>query len=83
MRTPGIEPGLRAWKALIIASRSHPHDLGIKQLISLCFFLLNNNALDNSFYDKIEKKKKNLDYVKVGACLFKLSKRSKVKMGVQ
>ena len=27
MRTPGIEPGQRAWKALIITSRSHPHFL--------------------------------------------------------
>ena len=24
MRTPGFEPGLRAWKALIITPRSHP-----------------------------------------------------------
>jgi hypothetical protein len=24
MRTPGLEPGQRAWKALIITARSHP-----------------------------------------------------------
>ena len=26
MRTPGFEPGLRAWKALIITPRSHPQN---------------------------------------------------------
>ena len=39
VRTPGIEPGQRAWKALIIASRSHPHKLAMEYLFYFCNLL--------------------------------------------
>ena len=37
MRTPGLEPGQRAWKALIITARSHPLEIiPFKTVFTLC-----------------------------------------------
>ena len=63
MRTPGIEPGQRAWKALIITARSHPlifFKLGNfyrhKYFIDKIFFLLNIlfNVIDKNYIKKYE-----------------------------
>ena len=40
MRAPGIEPGQRAWKALIITPRSHPQTRQvIQELLRIVFFI--------------------------------------------
>ena len=50
MRTSGIEPEQRAWKALIITSRSHPHVVRLRPNRKITVFSRHIQSLDNFFY---------------------------------
>ena len=64
MRAPGIEPGQRAWKALIIASRSHPQIKGENTVFVFVFYYTNEiPVIDNLLKIFLYKKRYEIPYL--------------------